>query len=98
MKEKTGVDEVLETVARILWRCTVLGFGMILFWACLIVFLNDFTYQIQTFFLKVTQEQFGAIHFAGIGLAKVLTFWLFLAPLISIKLVLRSRARSKLPE
>ncbi len=91
MSTKDTVDDLLATLAAILGRCAIMALGLLVFWGLLLVFAPDFTFNIQRTLLDITRPQFNLIHFGGLALAKVATFWLFVMPYIAVKLVIRAR-------
>ena len=85
------VDDLLTTLAAVLGRCALMALGLIALWGLLLVFAPEFTFNIQRALLDITRPQFNLIHFGGLGLAKVATFWLFVMPYIVVRLVIRAR-------
>jgi hypothetical protein len=86
--ESANRIEVLETIAQVLLRCTVLGFGLLLLWFGAYLLIGDLIYQLHGNMFGLSQHELDVIHYCGMGLVKLFVFVFFLFPWIAIKLVL----------
>ncbi|HOD50230.1 MAG TPA: hypothetical protein PLM14_02670 [Candidatus Hydrogenedentes bacterium] len=93
MQSPNAVDDLLSALSSILWRCTVIAFGLLIFWGALLLFAPNLTYTVQTHFIPINRPQFYIIHYSALGLAKLATLWLFVMPWIAVKLTIRARRR-----
>lgn len=87
----TEINELLDTVAKVLLRCVVLGFLFLLLWAVAYLAGGDVIYRQGTWF-DLTPHEISLIHYCGMGLVKGCVFLFFLFPYIGIRLVLRKRS------
>ena len=88
MGELKNSNELLDTVAKILLRCAVLGFVLLFLWFGV--------YSLAPAALRgglfgLTSHEVDLIHYCGIGFTKILVLLFFVFPYISIRLVLRQK-------
>lgn len=93
MNKPPNLSEVLDAVATILLWCFGLGVILVLFWFGLLVLAGDLVYNWHAKFFQIPREQFEALHYLGLMLAKLAVFQLFLFPYVGIRIVLGKRAR-----
>jgi hypothetical protein len=87
----TGSDEIsewLDAISKVLLRCTILGFVLILLWFGVYYFAPG---MLRGDFFGLTTHEVNLIQYCGIGLLKVLVLLFFFFPWVSIRLVLRRR-------
>ncbi len=67
MTTSTEVNELLDTLAKILLRCFVFGFLLLLLWfgACLLT--GTLFYELQSRLFDLTRHELRLIHFCGIA-------------------------------
>ena len=85
MSESTR--EFFETLAKVLLRCWVFGFALVLLWFGL--FLGNVYYEIHGKIFNLSQHELELMHYGGMGLTKLFVFVFFLFPWLAIKLVLK---------
>ena len=93
MNASENFSEALNAVAKILLWCFGLGVVFILLWFGLLVLAGDFVYSWHAEFFQIPREQFEALNYLGLMLAKVAIFELFLFPYVGIRLVLSMRTQ-----
>ncbi len=71
----------------ILGWCSIINIGFLLFWFLIIVFANKMIYKIHGKWFKMPEEQFNAIHYAGIMLYKLAIYVLFIIPYIVLRII-----------
>ncbi len=86
----TEIHELLDTVAKVLLRCFVLGFLFLLLWAVAYLGGRDVIYR-QGMWFNLTPHEVDLIHYCGMGFVKGCVLLLFLCPYVAIRLVLRKR-------
>jgi hypothetical protein len=91
MTESKNANELFDTFAKILLRCFVLGYLLLLLWAALYLFAGSLTYGIASKLFGLTSHEVDVINYCGMVFAKCVVFLLFLFPYIAIRLVLRRR-------
>ena len=77
----------IETIREALIWGLVINIVILLGWYLIIVVAHDWVYRVHTRWLKLSREQFDAIHYSGMALYKILvTFFLFV-PLVVLWIV-----------
>ena len=82
--------ECLEAIARVLLRCFVLGFLLLLLWAASHMFLSGPIYA-QGKWFGLSPHEVDVIHYSGMAFVKMCVLLFFVFPYISIRLVLRRK-------
>lgn len=82
--------ERLEVIARILLRCWILGFILVLFWWGAITLAGDLVLGIHGDMFGLTRPQLNVIHYCGMGLTKLAVGLFFFIPWIAIISVLKA--------
>ena len=91
MPESTQTDDLLEAVAKILLRCWIFGFILLLFWWGAITLAGDLTLGLHGDMFDLTRSQLNVIHYCGILLMKLVVGMFFFIPWVAIRLVLKKR-------
>ena len=89
MSESTR--EFFDTLARVLLRCWVFGFILLLFWWGAITLAGDLTLGVHGDMFGVARPQLNVIHYCGILLTKLVVGVFFFIPWVSIRMVLKKR-------
>jgi len=69
-----------------LW-CTLINWGMLLFWFLILTFARSWAYKMHSKFAKITEEEFNLVHYKGGVYFKVLIFAFNLAPYLALCIV-----------
>jgi hypothetical protein len=85
----TQTTERLEVLAKILLRCWVLGFILLLFWFGVCTLCGDLVYGVHGRMFGLTADQLKVIHYCGMGLLKLAVGLFFFIPWVSIRMVLK---------
>ena len=94
MNEPGDMKNRLEVAARILLRCFILNFALILFWfSVLLIGKGQWVYELQSIFFDITRHEFALINYCGIAFIKLCTIIFFLVPYVAIQLVLKRNFR-----
>jgi len=91
MTTSTEINELLDTVAKVLLRCFVLGFLLLLLWFVAYLSAGDLIYR-QGKMFGLSAHEIDVIHYCGMALVKGCVLLFFLFPYIAIRLVLRKRS------
>lgn len=91
MTESKNVNELLDTLAKILLRCFVLGYILLLIWFGAYVFGGDLIYGVHGKLFGLTQHEVNIIHYCGMAFVKCTALLFFLFPYIAVRLVMRKR-------
>ena len=89
MTELKNGNERLDTLAKILLRCFVLGYVLLILWFVLYLAAGDFGIGGKWF--DLTPHEVGTINYRGMAVAKIAVLLFFLFPYVAIRLVLRNR-------
>jgi hypothetical protein len=85
----TQITEWLEVVAKILLRCWIFGFLLLLSWFGAVTLAGDFVYSVHASMFGLTWHELNLIHYCGMGFLKLFVGVFFFFPWLSIRLVLR---------
>ena len=85
----SDVNDLLETLAKILLRCWVMGFILLLFWLGAVTLAGDLTLGVHGAVFDLTRPQLNVIHYCGILLTKLAVGLFFFVPWVAIRLVLK---------
>jgi hypothetical protein len=84
--------ELLDAVAKVLLRCVVFGFALLLLWVGAFFLAGDVIYGVHGKLFGLTPHELDLIHYCGIAFVKLCVLLFFLFPYLAIRLVLRRRA------
>lgn len=76
----------LNLVAKFLAWCTVFNFGILIFWAFLIIFARDLMYSTHKRWYRFNEETMDKIHYKGILYYKMMTLFFNLIPYLIIRI------------
>ena len=94
MSESANTTELLETLAKVLLRCTGLGFLLLLLTACFCILSRNLIYELHGTMFGLSNHEIDVIMYCAMGLIKLFVFVFFLFPWLAIKLVLRKDTKS----
>ena len=90
MNESTDLKSSLEVTAKILIRCFILNFALILLWFIFyLIGSSQWGYELHSKIFDITRHEFVLINYCGIAFAKLCNFIFFLFPYVAIRLVLK---------
>jgi len=89
----TEINDLLDAVARVLARCVLLGFLLLLLSFGILLLGGDWAHAIHNQWFDVSRHEFDLICYGGLGLAKTCVILFFLGPWAAIRLVLKNRRR-----
>ncbi len=90
MTTSAEINELLDTIAKVLMRCFVLGVLFLLLWFVAYLVASDAIYR-QGKMFELTPHEINIIFYCGMGLVKGCVLLFFLFPWMAIRLVLRKR-------
>jgi len=76
-----------ETTREFLLWCTVINYGILLWWFLAFKLAHNWIYRFHSRWFKLSVEQFDAIHYAAMAAYKVGIFLLNLVPYIALHMV-----------
>ena len=91
MPEPIQTDDLLDANAKILLRCWVFGFLLLLFWWGAVTLAGDLALGVHGDMFDLTRPQLNVIHYCGILLTKTVVGMFFFIPWVAIRLVLKKR-------
>ncbi len=89
MSTASQPGEFFDTLAKVLLRCWILGFVLLLFWFGSVTLAGDLAYQVHGDLFGLTLPELRIIHYCGMLLTKLIVGVLFFIPWVSIRLVLK---------
>jgi len=94
MNESGNLKNRLEVTAKILLRCFILNFALILLWFGFFLIGNSgWGYEFHSKMFDITRHEFVLINYCGIAFAKLCNIIFFLLPYVAIRLVLKHNFR-----
>lgn len=91
MHEPNQTNDLLDAIAKILLRCWIFGFILLLFWWGAITLAGDLTLGVHGDMFGLTRPQLNVIHYCGMMLTKLAVGLFFFIPWVSIRMVLKKR-------
>jgi hypothetical protein len=91
MPEPTQTDDLLDAIAKILLRCWIFGFILLLFWWGVVMLAGDLFYGVHDSMFGLPRPQLEVIDYCGMRLTKLVVGLFFFIPWVSIWLVLKKR-------
>jgi hypothetical protein len=82
-----STHEFLEILAKILLRCWIFGFLLLLLWFG--AFMSGAVYKLHGPLMNLTNHDLDEIHYSGMAFVKLSVILFFFFPWLAIKLVLR---------
>jgi len=76
-----------ETLRDFLFWCTVINYGMLLWWFLVFRLARDWIYRFHGRWFRMSADQFDAIHYAGMALYKITIFVFNLTPYVALHVV-----------
>ncbi|NJN39833.1 MAG: hypothetical protein HC807_01790 [Gammaproteobacteria bacterium] len=77
----------LEEIRHVLGWCAVINLGLLVWWAFFILVARDWTYRMHRRFYRISEEAFDTIHYAGIGLFKIVVLVFNVVPYLALRIV-----------
>ena len=77
----------LELIRDALGWCTLINFGLLLWWGLFFLFAHDFVYRMHTRWFKLSVEEFDKIHYLGLAIFKLMVIVLNLVPYLALRIV-----------
>ncbi len=81
--------DFFETLAKVLLRCWILAFGLLLFSFVVFMLTGEIIDDIHGRMFGLSPHELDLIIYCGLGMLKLCVLVLFLMPWVAIKLVLR---------
>jgi hypothetical protein len=89
MSQPDDLNRFFDMVAKVLLRCVVLGFLLLLLWLGAFSLAADVIYGVHGKLFGLTPHELDLIHYCGIAFVKLCVLLFFLFPYLAIRLVLR---------
>jgi hypothetical protein len=88
----TQITEWLEAVAKVLLRCWLFGFLLLLMWFGLFMLAPNVIFGLHGGMFGLSPHELNIIHYSGMAFLKLMVICFFFFPWAAIKLVLRKHA------
>ena len=92
MTETRNTGELLDALAKVLLRCTVMGLLLVLIWFGVHALAGERIYSVVSGLFGLTRHEMDLIDYCGIVWVKCCTLLFFLIPYLAIRMVGRRRA------
>ena len=89
MSMTTQTREFFDVLARVLLRCWVAGFVLLLIWMALVALGGDAVYRLHSEMFGLTKHELDVIMYCWLGSFKIAVLTFFFFPWLAIRLVLR---------
>ena len=77
----------IELLREILGWCTLINFGLLLWWWLFFILAHDWMYRLHSRWFKLGVEQFDAIHYSGMAIFKLVVFVFNAVPYLALLIV-----------
>ena len=77
----------IELLREFLGWCTLINFGLLIWWWSFFSFAHDLTYKLHTKWFKIPIDRFDTIHYSGMAIFKMGIFMFNLVPYLVLRLV-----------
>ncbi len=88
-----STHEFFDTLAKILLRCWLFGFLLLLMWFGIYMLASDVIYRLHGTMFGLSGHDLNVIHYSGMAFAKLVVILFFFFPWAAIRLVLKKRPR-----
>ena len=85
----TQISEWLDVISRILFRCWLFGFVLLLVWFGLFMLAPNVIYGLHGSMFDLSPHELNVIHYSGMAFLKLIVICIFFFPWAAIRLVLR---------
>ena len=93
METVQGKNFTLENLATILGGVFLFNLALQLLWALIFIAAHDWMYVMNSRWFGISRHEFDLLNYGLIGFLKIINIAFFLFPYLSIKLLLRRKAR-----
>jgi len=77
----------LEAIRSALAWCTLINWGILLWWFLFFALAHDWLYSIHSKWFNISVEKFDTIHYTGIAFYKILIFMFNFIPYLALRIV-----------
>jgi hypothetical protein len=77
----------IEQLREVLAWCTVINFGILIFWWLMFILAHDFVYRLHSRWFKIPIEEFDSIHYKAIAFYKLSIILFNLVPYIALSII-----------
>jgi len=84
----TQINEWLDVVAKILLRCWILGFLLLMVWFGMFMLAGNVIYDLHGGMFGLSPHELSIIHYSGMAFVKLVVICCFFFPWLAIRLVL----------
>ena len=84
---KGGGIMTIEVIRGALAWCTVINWGLLLWWFLFFILAHDWIYRFHRKWFDVSVDKFDAIHYAGMGIFKIGIILFNLVPYLALRIV-----------
>lgn len=89
-----SINEILDAIAKVLFRCWILGFALLFIWLAAVLLLGETIHTLHGPMFGLSDHELNVIFYCGMGFLKLNVLTFFFLPWCAIKSVARkSRSR-----
>ncbi|NNF96046.1 MAG: hypothetical protein HKM94_03855 [Halobacteria archaeon] len=78
----------IELLREFLGWCTLINFGLLIWWFLFVIFAHDWTYKLHSKWFNIATDRFDAIHYSGMAIFKMGIFMFNLVPYLVLRIVI----------
>ena len=78
--------DILLAKTFFMW-CSILGFGLMLFWSACVFFMPDFVFKLQSYFMTLERKPYDLAMYCFLGAFKFATIVFFLIPYVALEII-----------
>ena len=78
----------LEIIRDFLGWCSLINFGLLLYWFLMFIFAHDFIYKLNSRWFPMSNECFNTIHYAAMAFYKLSIILFFFVPYVVLQIIL----------
>lgn len=78
----------IESLTVFLGWCTLVNWVLLVGWVLMITLARSWVFSLHTALFDITQSQFNAMHYGGIGFYKLMTFMFNLTPYLVLRFLM----------
>ena len=78
--------DILLAKTFFMW-CSILGFGLMLFWSTFVFFVPDLVFKLQSYFMTLERKTYDMAMYCFLGGFKLLIIIFFLIPYVALEII-----------
>ena len=79
---------IIDQLVTFFGWCTVINWALMCVWLVFITAARDFTFKLHAAMFNITEVQFNAMHYGGLGFYKLMVFLFCLVPYVVLRFLM----------